>query len=346
MTPERILDLSRSIEAQLRKSLDEINAINLRSQMLSLNSSIEAARAGVAGKGFAVVARQMKALSQETGKAADRLATELQRDIAELSEISQRLSTEVRGQRLSDLALNNIDLIDRNLYERSCDVRWWATDPSLIEACEAPDDARRARHASKRMGVILNAYTVYFDLVLCTPEGRVIANGRPSHFRSAGTSVADCEWFRAALATRSGDAFGFQTVHPSPLVNGQRILAYACTVREGGESQGRTLGVLGILFRWDALAQTVVLNTPLLDAEKPLTRVMMVDKAGLVLADTAEGMLRDRLTFRGADEVFSRKKGFVVTEHEGAPVMVAHAYAPGYETYSTGWYSVILQRLR
>lgn len=44
--------------------------------------------------------------------------------------------------------------------------------------------------------------------------------------------------------------------------------------------------------------------------------------------------------------MFSRKKGFVVTEHDGGPVTVAHADAPGYETYSTGWYSVILQRLR
>ena len=26
------------------------------------------------------------------------------------------------------------DLIDRNLYERTCDVRWWATDDSLVQA--------------------------------------------------------------------------------------------------------------------------------------------------------------------------------------------------------------------
>ena len=30
--------------------------------------------------------------------------------------------------------LTNIDLIDRNLYERSCDVRWWATDSSVVDA--------------------------------------------------------------------------------------------------------------------------------------------------------------------------------------------------------------------
>ena len=27
-----------------------------------------------------------------------------------------------------------IDLIDRNLYERTCDVRWWATDSAMVAA--------------------------------------------------------------------------------------------------------------------------------------------------------------------------------------------------------------------
>ncbi|MCX7059439.1 MAG: methyl-accepting chemotaxis protein [Gammaproteobacteria bacterium] len=346
VTPERILDLSKSIDTNLRASLDEINAINLRSQMLSLNSRIEAARAGAAGSGFAVVAQQMKSLAEETRKAADRLVSEVQRDIGELSQISRQLSTEVRGQRLSDLALNNIDLIDRNLYERSCDVRWWATDPSLTQACEEPADVQRVRFASKRMGVILNAYTVYFDLVLCTPDGRVIANGRPGLYRSAGASVSGSEWFKAALATRSGEEFGFQTVHPSALVSDERILAYSCAVRKGGESQSQVVGVLGILFRWDALALTVVRNTPLLDDEKAMTRVVIVDATGLVLADTGDGMLRDRLSFTDARQIFKRTKGYVVTDHAGIPTMVAHAYSPGYETYSTGWHSLILQRFR
>ena len=34
----------------------------------------------------------------------------------------------MRSLVMDNLALNAIELIDRNLYERTCDVRWWATD--------------------------------------------------------------------------------------------------------------------------------------------------------------------------------------------------------------------------
>lgn len=347
VTPERISELSNSIEKKLRNSLKEFGDIHMQATLLSINARIEAARAGDAGKSFAVVAKSMGEFSEKTHKAADELANEVQRDVEELSQISKQLSTEVRGQRLSDLALNNIDIIDRNLYERSCDVRWWATDPSLTEACEAPDNAELSQHASKRMGVILNAYTVYFDLVLCTPEdGKIIANGRPHEFRSVGTQVAQCEWFKTARATQSGDEFGFETAHTTPLVNGQRILAYSCAVRKGGESHGNVLGVLGILFRWDSLAQMVLRNTPLPEEERSNTRVMIVDKGGFVLADTGDGALRDRLNFKGMDKLFMEKKGFVMTDYEGGLALVAHAFSPGFETYSTGWHSVIIQHLR
>jgi hypothetical protein len=40
---------------------------------------------------------------------------------------------QIRGSRLPDLSLNAIDIIDRNLYERSCDVRWWATDSAIVD---------------------------------------------------------------------------------------------------------------------------------------------------------------------------------------------------------------------
>lgn len=346
VTPERIQELSNSIRMKFDDATQEIDEINKQSHMLSLNAQIEAARAGEAGRTFSVVAKSMEQLSSRTRKVADQLASHVQQDIGELSLISKQLSTDVRGQKLADLALNNIDLIDRNLYERSCDVRWWATDPSLTEACLHPDNAELTRHAGDRMSVILKAYTVYFDLVLCTPDGKVIANGRPQEFRSAGTVVEKSAWFRSALATRSGDEFGLETVHASPLVNGQRILAYSCAVREGGASTGKVLGVLGILFRWDSLAQTVVRDTPLSELERPNTRAMILDNSGLVLADTGEGVLRDHIQFKGMDRLFEEKKGFTVTEYESQPAVVAHAFSRGFETYSTGWHSVIIQTLR
>src|SRR5262249_12399415 len=130
------------------------------------------------------------------------------------------IGEDVRGTRLADLALNNIDLVDRNLYERTCDVRWWATDASVVQALANPTKETAAL-ASSRMRVILNAYTVYFDLVLCDLKGNVVANGRPDLYRSMGSNEAYSEWFSRAAATASGDEYGFQTAHFSKLVKNQ-----------------------------------------------------------------------------------------------------------------------------
>lgn len=345
ISPERIRELSESIRVKLARTVKEIDGINLQIRLLSVNAQIEAARAGEAGRSFAVVASSMGDLAGRTARAADGLAQALKQDIDEMASISERLGTDVRGARLSDLALNNIDLIDRNLYERSCDVRWWATDTSLVDACRAPGDPHATRYAARRLGVILDAYTVYLDLVLCDWQGTVIANGRPHAFASQGADVSQAPWFQSALATPDGSAFGFQPLHASPLVNGQRVLVYACKVHEDGEVAHPAIGVLGILFNWDSLAQTIVHNTPLSEREKAVTRVLIVDQCGQVFADSHDRILQAPFPPAVFEQVTRSDKGFVVTQYDHTPSVIAHAKAPGFETYTTGWHAIIVQAL-
>ncbi len=63
---QKISDMSMEIE----KIIGEINSIAQQTNMLSLNASIEAARAGDMGKGFAVVATQVGELAARSSQAA------------------------------------------------------------------------------------------------------------------------------------------------------------------------------------------------------------------------------------------------------------------------------------
>lgn len=339
---DSVQDIARyvsDLSQMLTDAISEISDINANTRLLALNARIEAARAGEAGAAFSVVAGEVQSLSEKTSGVANELATQTKQSIAELSDI---IGTSVRGTRLSDIALTNIDLIDRNLYERSCDVRWWATDSSVVDAL-SQGTADAHLFACKRLGVILNSYTVYVDLVLADLTGKIVANGRPDQFKSIGRSVADQDWFTSAQRTKSGEEFGFQTAHRSDLIERQPALVYSCGVREGGQANGKMIGVLGIIFNWEALAQTIMKAVPLASAEKSITRSTIIDASGHVLADSFEKHLVDTLDVSAVPDVFTRKKGFFATHYQGRDCCIGFAKAPGFETYTTGWYSLIIQ---
>ena len=198
----KIERLLADMSATMATSVEHIHNINLTMRMISFNSKIEAVRAGEAGKAFAVVSGEMKSLADKTTAVTDKMRNDTSKTIHALKIISEDIATNIRGTRLADLALTNIDLIDRNLYERSCDVRWWATDASLVAALTSQDHATLA-FATHRLGIILNAYTVYFDLVLCDTNGKIVARGRPEKYRSTSNQSGE-RWFKLALSSASG----------------------------------------------------------------------------------------------------------------------------------------------
>ena len=338
--PERILELSRHVDAVTRKKIQEINAITRETRTLALNAKIEAARAGDAGKGFGVVAEEVKLISGRVTSIATSLSSELGVAIAELSALGERMVSQIRGQRLVDLSLNMIELIDRNLYERSCDVRWWATDAAVVEALGAPS-VTRTHHASKRLGVILDSYTVYLDLLLADASGRVVANGRSERYRGVvGADVANEAWFKAAMATRSGSDYAAIDVARTPLLGDAVTATYSAAVRTDGEANGAPIGAIGIFFDWALQAGAVVRGVRLSNEDRARTRCLLVDANHRVIASSSgTGVLSEHFSL----ETGGRKDGYYMV---GKSQMVGFSLTPGYETYAgLGWYGVIVQDL-
>ena len=337
-TPEQVIALSDHARAIAAGKARAIQAITGQTRMLALNATIEAARAGASGKGFAVVAEEVKAVSAEIGKLASEMESELTSALDELRSVGRRMAADMRGQRLVDLCLNAIEIIDRNLYERTCDVRWWATDAAVVAA--AGDQSTEVlMEAERRLGVILSAYTVYLDLWICTPDGRVVAHGRPDRYPGVrGTDVSREKWFREAMGSASGDDYAVADVDQCRPLNNAPVATYAAAVRENGETFGAPIGVLGIHFDWEPQARAVVDGVRLSPDEAARSRVLLVDARGRILsASDRRGELTENITLA----LEGRRHG-VVLDQNGRTT--AFHLTPGYETYrGLEWAGVIIQ---
>jgi methyl-accepting chemotaxis protein len=90
-TDQRIGKLSRAAQ-QIGDVVKLITAIAEQTNLLALNATIEAARAGEAGRGFAVVASEVKSLASQTAKATD----EISNHIAGMQEATRESVTAIK----------------------------------------------------------------------------------------------------------------------------------------------------------------------------------------------------------------------------------------------------------
>ncbi len=336
--PERIVELSRAVAEIAGDKIKVIKTVTGATKILALNALIEASRAGEAGKGFAVVASEVKTIPTQISSVTQELENELTSRVHELTKLGELMVSHVRGTRLMDLAYNMIELIDRNLYERSCDVRWWATDSAMVD-CLGQGTTQAADWASRRLGVILDSYTVYLDLWVADAEGRVIANGRPERYRAIGADVSRQAWFQDAMKTRDGNEFSVADIEINPVLGGVPVATYATAIREGGDANGKPLGALGIFFDWEAQARTIVEGVRLTPEEKDRSRCLLINSGGRVIAASdGRGVLAETFNLR-------REGGQPMGTYQADQGhIVGYALTPGYETYQgLGWYGVIVQ---
>jgi chemotaxis signal transduction protein len=143
------------------------------------------------------------------------------------------------------LASLAIDIMDRNLYERANDCRWWALTSAFRASLAAGVDEPGAQAIGEILAYINGLYTVYDNLLLFDRDGRVVAVSNPEYAALVAQPLAE-DWVRQTLALRDTQSYVVSSFTPTPLYRNRPTYVYAAAIRAPDSNQ--VVGGIGIVF--------------------------------------------------------------------------------------------------
>lgn len=181
-----------------------------------------------------------------------------------------------------------VDLLDRNLYERSDDCRWWASTPELRAAlaCEEKDMETIAG-ITAILEYINRLYTVYTRIFVYDADGCIIAstNAEESGASVIGTHIDEAT-LAAVLALRSEQQYHVTPFAPTRLYGGRPTYVYHAAIREPGR-ESAVVGGIGIVF--DAAPEfAAMLRGALGDKKNSKENIsaLFIDRSGRIISST------------------------------------------------------------
>lgn len=192
-----------------------------------------------------------------SGGFATTLLNEVQRTGGQLRQVFEQAIAKLQHSALNavfDGALFHarlaIDIMDRNLYERANDCRWWALDARLQRALAAQGTAQAASataEAERVLQHINGLYTVYSLLLVFDLQGRVVAVSDPAQAGHVGQRL-DAPWVGAALGLRDAERYVVSRHESSPLYEAGRAERPTYVYATSLQHAGQVVGGLAIVF--------------------------------------------------------------------------------------------------
>lgn len=303
--------------------MKKIQSVSMKSNILALNSGIEAARAGEAGRGFSVVAVEIKKFAEESLNASKESQT--------LIKSIQNKANEVIAVRTVDVAFDTIDKIDRNLFERNCDVQAWATFDAVKDCLKNPTEETK-KAAQLFLENIYKIYEVYFDLFVVDISGEIIVAAQNQ--KQVGKDMSNRAWFRETVKTNN---VYVTDMYYSSVVSGH-TMGYCSPIHNDA---GEVIGVLTTRFNWEYIYD--IIDRAKIDEK---SKLYLINSEGFVIASKDRtGILETNLKHLTAVEnILSGKdtRGYTIENNE----IYAYSLTEGYNSYKgKGWSVIVVQSL-
>lgn len=218
----------------------------------------------------------------ETGARTNQVFTQSIRDLYDTV-----LSAGLRdSQSLTQLL---VDLLDRNLYERANDCRWWALSPVLRQLLthkhvQGAPSTELLEQSTRVLKHINSLYTVYTRLMVYDRDGRILCASHPQ--LADGSNVLqqriDSETLQAVMKLNDSQSYHVSAWTAQHAGAEGATYVYHAPIRTDDASEA-TVGGIAIVFNAIPELQAM-LNSALVGKAK--TRAVYANRQGLVLAST------------------------------------------------------------
>ena len=159
-----------------------------------------------------------------------------------LSNLNQTIISSILkdSQFLSSLA---IDIMDRNLYERANDCRWWALTSYFREAFDDynsfPD---KKEEITSVLHYINGLYTVYTNILVFDKNAKVIAVSNKNYEYLIGKILTQ-EWVEKTLRLSDTSKYSVSKFEKSALYNNESTYIYSSAIRSFNDEKKITGGI-------------------------------------------------------------------------------------------------------
>lgn len=173
-----------------------------------------------------------------------------------------------------------VDILDRNLYERANDCRWWALDRTFAThlAGHAGGDNSEVTAVLQQINQL---YSVYHTLILFDAQLRVVAVSNQKNNALIGEALYE-PWAKATLQLGDSQSYHASAFEPNRFYNDAHALTYCAVIRS---PERRVLGGIAIVF--DTTTQLSTMLTDTLSHAAPGCIAVFADKHGQVLSASA-----------------------------------------------------------
>ena len=223
-----------------------------------------------------------------------------------------------------------IDILIRNLFERTADVAFLATDDDIrkfipLQSLENKDDRLRLSIES-RLCEYVKKYSVYDEIVILDVSGNVLVNLDSNNdiTKSYDTLIAD------TLASKEDyvETFRHSDLQPQQ----DNSLIYSCKITEHEQPDAKVLGVLCLCFRFDD-EMNAIFNS-LSDNEK--NPLLLLNAEGKVIASSQPDLVPIMSNF-----IFNEKPNLLT--YQGQEYLITNCQSNGYQGfYGLGWWAMTM----